>query len=98
MRLKKIIGFTNLRNTYIQWLTEGGIIVFISFLLYLLTVSNFIIKNNGENKYKIISLILLLILFWPIMSTGSLIKNWYGVSVFFIIGISLCLSRFKSKN
>ncbi len=84
-------------NTYIQWLTEGGIIMFTLFIVYIISLISFIANNNGEKNYKIISLVLLLILFWPIMSTGSLIKNWYGIIVFFIIGISLCLSNFK-KN
>ncbi len=82
-------------NTYIQWLTEGGLIVLSFFLIYLFILCNFIYKNNGDNEYKVIAVILLIILFWPIMSTGSLVKNWYGISVFFIVGLSLCLSRFK---
>ncbi len=84
-------------NTYIQWLAEGGIIVFFLFLIYLFILGNTIIKNSGDKEFKIIAFVLIVILFWPIMSTGSLIKNWYGISVFFIIAISLCLSRFK-KN
>ncbi len=82
-------------NTYIQWLTEGGLIVFIFFLIYLIYIFKFIVNNTGDKNFKIISIALLIIMFWPIMSTGSLIKNWYGISVFFIIGISLCLSRLK---
>ena len=85
-------------NTYIQWLAEGGLIVFISFILYLYFIYKFIKNNDGDNTSKIISIVLLVILFWPIMSTGSLIKNWYGISVYFIIGISLCLSRAKINN
>ena len=67
------------------------------FILYLFFLINFIIKNNGDKKYKIISLVIILIMFWPIMSTGSLIKNWYGVITFFIIGICMCLSKFKNN-
>jgi len=85
-------------NTYIQWLTEGGLIVFLIFMIYLMIIARLIYKNNGERKYKIIAFVLLLILFWPIMSTGSLIKNWYGISVFFIIGISICISRIKKDT
>ena len=58
-------------------------------------IINLIIKHDGGQEYKIIALVLLLILFWPIMSTGSLIKNWYGVSVFFVIATSLCISKIK---
>ena len=83
-------------NIYIQWLAEGGLIVFFTFLLYLLFLVTFILKNEGEKKFKIISLILILIMFWPIMSTGSLIKNWYGIITFFIIGISMRLSKFRN--
>jgi len=84
-------------NIYIQWLTEGGIIVFISFILYLYFLVKFIVYNTGDKKYKIISLVILLSMFWPIMSTGSIIKNWFGVTSFFIIGLCMCLSKFKNN-
>tara|TARA_B100001057_G_scaffold108320_1_gene106079 strand:- start:1935 stop:3257 length:1323 start_codon:yes stop_codon:yes gene_type:complete len=84
-------------NIYIQWFTEGGIIVFICFILYLYYLIIFIINNTGDKKNKIISIVIILSMFWPIMSTGSLIKNWYGVTTFFIIGMCLCLSRFKNN-
>jgi len=84
-------------NIYIQWLSEGGLIVFISFCLYLLSLIYIIYNNSGERKYKLISFVVLLIMFWPIMSTGSLIKNWYGILSFFIVGICMCLSKFKNN-
>ncbi len=84
-------------NIYIQWLTEGGVIVFVSFILYLFFLMEFILNNKGEKKYKIISLVIMITIFWPIMSTGSLINNWYGVIMFFITGMCLCLSRFKNN-
>ena len=46
-------------NIYIQWLAEGGLIVFFSFILYLLVLITFILKNEGEKKFKIISLIVI---------------------------------------
>ena len=85
-------------NIYIQWLVEGGLIVFFLFILYLSLLVNFIFSNTGDKKYKIISLIIILIMFWPIMSTGSLVKNWFGVTTFFIIGLCMCLSKFKNNN
>jgi len=54
-------------------------------------------KNAADKKYKIISIVIILIMFWPIMSTGSLIKNWFGVTTFFIIGLCMCLSKFKNN-
>ena len=84
-------------NIYLQWLTEGGIIVLVCFIIYLISLVNFILNNKGDRKYKIISLVVLLTMFWPIMSTGSLIKNWYGVTTFFIISLCMCLSKFKNN-
>ena len=84
-------------NIYIQWLAEGGIIVFICFIFYLFFLGQLIIKNNGDKKYKIISIVILILMFWPIMSTGSLIKNWYGIITFFIIGTCMSLSSFRNS-
>ncbi len=84
-------------NIYIQWLTEGGLIIFCLFIVYLIFLILFIINNIGEYKYKVLSLVIILIMFWPVMSTGSLIKNWYGINVFFILGICMCLSKFREN-
>tara|TARA_B100000963_G_scaffold9549_1_gene7499 strand:- start:1086 stop:2408 length:1323 start_codon:yes stop_codon:yes gene_type:complete len=84
-------------NIYIQWLTEGGVIVFVIFIAYIFYLIRFIIENTADRKYKIISCVIILSMFWPIMSTGSLIKNWYGITTFFIIGICLCISSFKNN-
>ena len=85
-------------NTYLQWLTEGGLLTIIFFIFYLIELCRFIIKNKGDKNSKTIALIVILILFWPIMSTGSLLKNWYGITVFFIVGISICISKIKLNN
>ena len=77
--------------------SRGGLIVFILFIVYLFFLVKFIVNNTGDKKYKIISIVIVLIMFWPIMSTGSLIKNWFGVTTFFIIGLCMCLSKFKNN-
>ncbi len=83
-------------NIYIQWLTEGGLIVFFSFVFYLFFLVKLIATNDGEEKYKVISFVIILTMFWPIMSTGSLIKNWFGIISFFIVGLSMCISKIKN--
>jgi O-antigen ligase len=84
-------------NIHIQWLVETGLFGFIFFQIYLiLIIFKIILKNINENS--IISLVPILVMFWPIMSTGSLLKNWNGVSTFFIIGLCLATSRIKKKN
>ena len=85
-------------NIYIQWLSEGGIIALFSFLVYLGYLFNFIIFGKNHNQFKIISLAVMIIIFWPIMSTGSLIKNWNGVLTFYVIANCIVLSQIKLSN
>ena len=88
---------THPHNIYIQWLAETGIIGLIIFIIYLfVTVNSFFGKNY--NEFSFIACTPILIMFWPIMSTGSLLNNWNGVSTFFIIGICLSIKKFKIKN
>ena len=82
-------------NYYLQWLAEGGIISLVSFLILLSTILFFVWKSKNKNSIKFISFACILILFWPIMSTGSLIKNWNGVLTFYIISICICINRIK---
>ena len=83
-------------NFYLQWLVEAGIFGLVLFIIYVLSLFYFVIIKSFS-PYKLISLSTLIIIFWPIMSTGSLLKNWMGVSTFFIVGICISLSSFK-KN
>ena len=83
-------------NIYLQWLIETGLIGFLIFILYLLSIIFSIIKYN-YNKYSPIALASILIVFWPLMSTGSLIKNWNGISTFLIIGICLSINKLNKK-
>ena len=83
-------------NIHIQWLVETGLFGFIFFQIYLIfIISKIIIRNI--NDYSLISLVPILIMFWPIMSTGSLLKNWNGISTFFIIGLCLLTSRIEKE-
>ena len=82
-------------NTYIQWLAEGGIITFVSFLFLLFSIFYFLVKGPNRLVFKLIAIASIIILFWPIMSTGSLIKNWNGVLTFYIIGLCISLNRIK---
>ncbi len=85
-------------NIYIQWLSEGGIITFVSFLFLLFSILYFLFYGCNNNIFKLVSIACILILFWPIMSTGSLIKNWNGILTFYIIGICISLNRVKINN
>ena len=95
--MKKYSCVTHPHNLYIQWLVEAGIIGLIMFIIYLMIISYKVLKNK-YNEYNIIGLATLLILFWPLMSTGSLLKNWNGITTFFIIGLIISLNKLKEKN
>ena len=97
-QLKNIKCVTHPHNYYIQWLTETGPLGLIGFLFYLASIIIYILKNNSNYELKLISIIVFTILFWPIMSTGSLTKNWLGVSTFFILGIIIFLHKINIKN
>lgn len=84
-------------NIYIQFLSETGIIGLLSFIVMLIFIFIRIIKNI-RNPYNKFSLLIFCTLFWPIMSTGSLLKNWYGIEVFFALGLLICLTKFNFKN
>ena len=83
-------------NFYLQWLVETGIFGLILFIIYVFYLLLFIIRKNFSSS-SIISIATMIILFWPIMSTGSLLKNWMGINTFFIIGICISLNKFKLK-
>ena len=83
-------------NIYIQFLSESGLIGFTLFIIFVFLI---LIKIIGQfsvnNKF---SLIHFFIIFWPIMSTGSLLKNWYGIEVFLVIALLITLSNLNYLN
>ncbi len=81
-------------NFYLQWLTENGLIGFSIFIIYIILIFYTVLFSNSTHVYKNYSFIALSIIFWPIMSTGSLFKNWHGIETFFIIGLSLSLMNY----
>ena len=87
---------THPHNIYLQWLVETGVIGLTMFIIYLFYLFYFILIKK-YNEYSLIGATSILILFWPIMSTGSLLKNWNGIATFFIIGISISLIRLNKK-
>jgi len=94
--IKNYVCVSHPHNIYLQWLVESGVLGLIFFILYLSSLFYFILIKK-INEYSLLSFATLLVLFWPIMSTGSLLKNWNGVSTFYIIGICITLTKLKKK-
>jgi len=95
---KKERCWSHPHNFYLQWLTENGLIGFIFFLFYIFFIFYRVLRSNSDETYNKYSFIALSVIFWPIMSTGSLLKNWHGIETFFIIGLSLSLLNFKRSK
>ncbi len=96
-QLKNIGCVTHPHNFYLQWLIETGPICLFLFILYLYYIFVSINKNQ-TSEIRLLAIITMIILFWPIMSTGSLTKNWYGVSTFYLVGICISIYKFRFEN
>ena len=79
-------------NYYLQWLSESGIIGLFLYITFIVMIFSKLLFNINYTEVKI-GLISLIIIFWPIMGTGSLLKNWNGIQTFFVIGLSILLSK-----
>ena len=90
--LKNIRCVTHPHNFYLQWLVETGPLGLILFIFIIFFMFQHV-KNNTDYSGRLISIITLIIIFWPIMSTGSFVKNWMGISSFFAIGLALSMNK-----
>ena len=96
-QLKNIDCVTHPHNFYLQWLIETGPICLLLFILYLYYIFRYI-NRNQNSEIKLLCIITMIILFWPIMSTGSLTKNWYGISTFYILSICISIHKLRFQN
>ena len=97
--LKYFFCTTHPHNFYIQWLLETGILGLFGFIILLFIWSkhfiNIIEKNTSPLIYS--PILSLIVLFWPIMSTGSFFSNRNATMNWFIIALCLAITNMK-KN
>ena len=97
---------THPHNYYLQLLAETGITGFLFIFLIFLKLSfnylkqmYFLINNKKEiNKSYICILTGLIVMIWPLTTTGSFFNNWICSNLFLTIGIYLFISSNESKN
>lgn len=89
---------THPHNTYIQLLSETGIIgfsfvfSFFLFSLYKLFRISFLkfknkVENTNRNNAEIVVLISIILSLWPLIPTGNFFSNWISTIYFFPLGL-----------
>ena len=97
--IKKSYGCsTHPHNTYLQLLSETGIIgfsfIFFLFIYFAVKILN-LIKNNKKKYLYNPLLVGIFINLWPIVPTGNFFNNW--ISMIYFIPISFYLYEIKKK-
>ncbi len=83
---------THPHNFYIQLLAEGGIFVFLIFLIIYVTSFKFYlikVKNSKNQKYKdafILCLITFSTNFWPFAPSANFFNNWINMIIYLPLG------------
>ena len=88
---------THPHNLYIQALVETGIIGLLLFINLVCSIFYKILLTKNYN-IKIFGFVIILTIFWPIMSTGSFLKNWNMIFISFLIGLTMALCEFSSTK
>jgi len=93
---------THPHNTYFELLVETGIIGFIIFLFFFITLVknilvNFSLVNHNFKGFFLGSFILFLMYMWPIKSSGSIFSTFNASFMWFNIGI-ICLILNNKKR
>ncbi len=85
---KKTRCNTHPHNIYLEIISEGGLILFISFILFNLFIFYKLILNifkfNKTNNLSLIIFCNFLMLFFPIQTSGSFFSTWNGFYYWFI--------------
>ena len=86
-KLKVIRCATHPHNTYFEILSEIGLIGLILFLLLFYALIKKILKINSYEKSVKFLLISVILLFWPLITTGSFFTNMTQIYLSFLLTI-----------
>ena len=69
-------------------------------ILFTALVLSFFFKLRlfTQNKHDVLGIIVLLVLFWPLMSTGSFLKNWNMIFTCYLIGLTFGINSFRFES
>ena len=97
---------THPHNTYVQLLTETGLIgfifgLFVFLIIFISILKHFILKFYKKkilfNDFQLALISAIMISLWPFVPTGGLFNNWLNIIYFFPVGMYLS-SMHESKN
>ena len=102
-KIGKYYCTTHPHNTFIQILSETGIIGFIFFIIFLgfvylklyINFRDVYLKNREINPKIVILLTIIAVNFFPLVPSGSFFNNWLSTLYFFPIGLILYELNYK---
>ena len=80
---------THPHNYYLEIAADLGILGLAFLVLFIVFCSIIILKNKKDDEFLIIKIINLIILFWPIATTGSIFSSYYGSFFWFLLSITI---------
>ena len=97
---------THPHNTYIQLLSETGVVgflfIFFIFLFLCLKFAKMVCKKFFLNSYidpiKVCLLVSFIITLWPIIPTGNFFHNWLNVIFYLPLGFFLWINEKERTN
>ena len=102
-KIGKYYCTTHPHNTFIQILSETGIIGFIFFMFFLgfvylklyINFKDIYLKSREIDTKVVILLIIIVVNFFPLVPSGSFFNNWLSTLYFFPIGLILYELNYK---